>query len=394
MKKSLFIALMVAAVIAVLLAWQLGLKPRTAQPIGGDVVASGELLLPQFESIANDIDSLEIIGAGNTPLVTLQRSDKGWVIAQRDGYVADWPEVRGLLRQLGQAKVIAPKTAREALYSRLGVADVSTENTGGGLLRWGEQADQALIIGIEAADLTGRYVRQPGNQQSYLVDQSLEVKTDPADWIEKGLIDWQSSRFQRVTIRHADADLIQIERTEPDALEMSLINIPEGREISGQWAVNGIVNGLISLRADDVRKVDSPLPDFATRALFVTENGINLVMSLYQQEPESAADADDSSLDGTPQYLVRMDVSIEPVNTDASVVTDDQDSETSTSEQESVSVAEGDTAENDPTAEAGQLQQKLEGWEFVIPDYKFNAINKRLEDLLKPLPEVEEAADG
>lgn len=386
MKKSLFIALMVAAVIAVFLAWQLGLKPRTAQPIGDGVVAPGELLLPQFEAVANDIDSLEIIGAGNTALVTLQRRDNGWSIAERDGYVADWPEVRNLLRQLGQAKVIAPKTAREALYSRLGVADVSTENTGGGLLRWGEQIDEALIIGIEPADLTGRYVRQPDSPQSYLVDQALEVKTDPADWIEKGLIDWQSSRFQRVTIRHADADLIQIERAEPDALEMSLINIPEGREISGQWAVNGIVNSLVSLRADDVRNADSPLPDSATRALFVTQNGINLVMSLYQPESETTIGGDDSNLVASPQHLVRMEVSVEPMNTDTG---DNEGSEASAGESDNVSVAE-----DDPAAEAEQLRQKLEGWEFVIPDYKFNAINKRLEDLLKPLPEVEEGADG
>lgn len=397
MKRSLFIGLMAAAVIAVLLAWQLGLKPKTAKPVSDDVVAAGELLLPQFESVANDINSLEIIGAGNSTLVTLQRNDNGWGIVERDGYAANWPEVRSLLRELGQSKVIAPKTARESLYSRLGVADVSSDNTGGGLLRWGDQSGQSLIIGIEAGDLTGRYVRQPGSQQSYLVDQKLDVKTDPADWVEKSLVDWQGSRLQRVTIRHSDGDVIRIEREQPEALEMNLMNIPEDREISGQWAVNGIVNSLASLRADDVRKADMPLPESATRALFVTDNGINLVMSLYQQEGGSEAD-DEASLTSTVQYMARMDVSLEPIKSANAeeVAVDGEDSDTSTNESDADSANDADegATEEGPQSEAEQLRQKLEGWEFMIPDYKFNAINKRMDELLKPLPNAEEASDG
>lgn len=397
MKRGLFILLAIGALLAVVLAWQLGLKPQSADPLGADVLAAGDPLLSDFTEIANGIDRLDVIGAGNTTLVTLQRGDGIWGIAQRDGYPADWPAVRSLLRELGQAKVIAPKTAREEYYPRLGVADVSRDDTGGGLLRWGEGDGQALIIGIEAEDLTGRYVRQPGSAQSYLVDQQLDVKTDPADWINKAIIDWQGSRLQEVTIRHPDGDVVRIRRDNEDALEMRLVNIPEGREVSGQWAVNGIANSLISLRADDVRRAGE-LPDDAIRALFVTDDGINLVISLYQEQPEQddavveadAEVADDSSAE--TRYIARLDVSLEPTpatDTDSQVL-----EQMDASDDATAPGASEDAGETGPAAEVEQLQTKTEGWEFIIPDYKYNSLNKRLEDLLRPLPEADDGAAG
>ncbi len=379
MQKKAFIILSVFAVVAVLAALQLGLKPEVADSGNDDVLPVGALLLPEFEQIANEINTLEIIGAGNTSLVTLNRSDNGWGIAQRQGYAANWPEVRNLLRALGQAKVIAPKTTREELFPRLGLADIDSEDTGGGLLRWGSDAGQSLIIGIDANDLTGRYVRQPGVLQSYLVDQALDVKTEPADWIDKAILDWQANDLREITIRHADGDVIRIQRENEDALEMQLLNLPEGRLLSGQWAINGIANSLVSLRADDVRAVTSELPEDATRALFVTNNGVNLVVSLYQQADSAEADAVDGA--GEPAiYLARLEVSLEPSPTDTG------DAAEQTDEGESGEIDES----QDPQQLADQLSTRVTGWEYVIPDYKYNSINKRLEDLLQPLPELED----
>ncbi len=396
MKKSSFVILGVLALAAVLVAWQLGLKPRQADPLNAEALSAGELLLPDFADSANQIEQVEIIGAGNNTLVTLQRGEDHWGIVERGGFPADWSQVRGLLRELGQAEVIAPKTARPENYARLGVADVSTDNTGGGLLRWGSAPDQSLIIGIEPSDLTGRYVRQPEAAQSYLVDQPLEVRTDPRDWIDAAILDWQADRLRSITIRHADGDTVRIQRSNPDALEMNLINIPDGREISGQWAVNGIANSLVSLRADDVRRASGELPDNATRALFETDDGINLVLSLYRDEapadnPESAAE-EGAIETAEGEYLVRFEVTREPQPANSQAVAN-QDAETDSGAAPSATVMDtSDNQDADPQAEVERLSRRVDGWEFIIPDYKYNSINKRLEDLLKPLPSDSDAS--
>lgn len=360
MKRSAFIILGAVAIVAALAAWKIGFKPHTAVLDDTSIIAAGERLLPAFEQQANDINKVDIIGAGNTVFVTLTRDNNSWGVLQRDGYRANWDEVRNLLRELGQASIIAPKTARESMHARLGLADVSEDNTGGGLLRWGDAPDQALIIGIEAADLTGRYVRQPDSAQTYLVDQILHVRTEPLDWLDKSILDWDASRLSEITVRHTDGDLIRIERSGADSLEMRLANLPENRELSGQWAINSIANSLVTLEADDVRKATGNVPEQATRALFVTDNGINLVVSLYQ---EQAVDVDvDGGVVDEPVYLARFDVSLEP------------GSSSGTSE-----------SAMEPQKEAELLASQLDGWEYVIPDYKFNSINKRLEDMLKPL---------
>lgn len=379
MQQKHFLTLVILAMVAVMLAWITRSGPEQANQSGSGVLAAGDRLLPELEAEANDIEQLQIIGAGNQALVTLNRHDTYWGISQRDGYPADWNSVRQMLRELSQAEVIAPKTVRPEFHARLGLADVSADNTGGGLVRWGDGEDDGLLIGIESDGLTARYVRRPGTDQTYLVDQELRVKSDPSDWIDANIIDWQASRLAEITVRPAEGDTIRINRATPDALEMQLISIPEGREVSGQWAVNGIANSLQVLTADDVRKAVADVPDDATRALFVTSDGINLVVSLFTE----TLIGDDG--EETAHYL-RAEASLEPQTAAETVA-------------EAVPEAPGDEAlelaavNADPAEEVSRLQSKLNGWDFLIPEFKFNAMNKRLDDLLKPLPQ-EEPAEG
>lgn len=385
MSNRNLLLLALAAVIASVLAWHFS-RPSERSAHQAGAIAAGELLLPDFAAAANAIDSLQVYGAGEQLLVELKREDQRWRVLQKNAYAADWSKVRELLRELGQARVIAAKTSREAMYPRLGVADISMENTGGGLLRWGQGPDQALIIGIRSDDLEGRYVRRPEQAQSYLVDKVLEVPTRPRDWIDRDIIDWQGSRISAVTVRHADKDLIQLARPDADALELQLQNLPEGRELSGQWAINGLVNALTGLQADNVFAATDPLPDDATRLLYVSDNGINLLLSIYTDSTADAASDDDDS-----SYRLRAEASLEPVPAGASdsaaVTTADADADA-----DAEPANDGSGAQTAAAAEVAELNQRLRGWEYVIPQYKFNALNKRLEDLLKPLPAA--AADS
>ena len=394
MSNRNLLLLALAAVIASLLAWHFS-RPSERSAHQAGAIATGELLLPEFAAAANAIDSLQVYGAGEQLLVELKREDQRWTVLQKDAYAADWSKVRELLRELGQARVIAAKTSREAMYPRLGVADISMENTGGGLLRWGQGPDQALIIGIRSDDLEGRYVRQPEQAQSYLVDKVLEVPTRPRDWIDRDIIDWQGSRINAVTVRHADKDLIQLARPDADALELQLQNLPEGRELSGQWAINGLVNALTGLQADNVFAVTDPLPADATRLLYVSDNGINLLLSIYTDSAADAASADDGNdtddaADDDSSYRLRAEASLEPV---PAIASDSAAVTAAAADAEAEPANDDSGAQAAAAAEVAELNQRLRGWEYVIPQYKFNALNKRLEDLLKPLPAADADSD-
>jgi len=385
MSKKHLLLLLVAAVIASVLAWQFS-NPSARSTHDTDAIASGELLFPKFADEANAIDQLQVYGGGEQLLLELQRQDQLWTVTQKDAYPADWNKVRALLRELGQARVIAPKTSRAAMYPRLGVADVSMENTGGGLLRWDQAADGALIIGIRSDDLEGRYVRKPEQAQSYLVDKVLEVPTRPRDWIDRRIVDWQSSRISAVTVRHADKDLIQLARPDEDALELQLQNLPEGRELSGQWAINGIVNALTGLQADNVYSAADPVPADSTRLLFVSHNGINLLLSIYKQTPAASDLADAAEAEAS--FRLRAEASLEPVSAEVDS-SPDADANDAAEADAGNNATDSNALADGATQEVTQLNQRLQGWEYVIPEYKFNALNKRLEDLLKPLPSAD-----
>jgi hypothetical protein len=385
MSNKHLLLLLVAAAIASVLAWQFSRPSERSADDAGDI-ASGELLFPEFAKEANAIDYLQVYGGGEQLLLELQRQDQLWTVAQKDAYPADWGKVRDLLRELGQARVIAPKTSREAMYPRLGVADISMENTGGGLLRWDQGADSALIIGIRSDDLEGRYVRKPEQAQSYLVDKVLEVPTRPRDWIDRRIVDWQGSRISAVTVRHADKDLIRLARPDEDALELQLQNLPEGRELTGQWAINGIVNALTGLQADNVYAATDPLPADTTRMLFVSDNGINLLLSIYKQTPAASELAD--AAEAETSYRLRAEASLEPISAEANNSTD-ADADPAGKADDGINAADSNAVADGAAQEVAELNQRLRGWEYVIPEYKFNALNKRQEDLLKPLPAAE-----
>jgi len=402
-----FLALLVAAAVALGLA--LWLQSGGG---GGDDVADrvGEPLLPGFAERVNELRRVEVILPGNRTLVSLTRGESGWQVAERDGYRADWDQLRGVLRALAQAEVVAPKTARAEYYDELGVTDVDSPDAAGVELRLGEQPVISVIVGKSASQGRGRYVRLRGELRSYLIDQELELPTEIGGWLDSDIVDIQSSQITGVTVRHADGEVVRLGRADGDTL--SLLNRPEGREISGQWALNALANALIGLRAQDVRRAQDDVPDRATRVLFTTKDGVNVVVSLF------SAAADNGDEYAEPKYWARFDVSREPGTDDATAGTVDAEgtdggNQVAAGQGDKQSAGAGQAAAETQPGEGGQaagdeqsvagageaidveaLRERLSGWEFELRASKYNAMSKRLEDLLKPLETDVEAENA
>jgi hypothetical protein len=265
-KPRTLLLLTLATLIALAFTWILQREPGSRAP--------GQLLLPELAPLLADIERLSI-HAGGREAFTLQRDTEGWSVPAKGGYPVDTVTLRGLLRDLAEARVLETKTSNPALHHRLGVEVVNGRPGSGVLLRLeGGGRSTAVVIGQrETRGLPGTHVRRLDDDTALLVDRDLQPARDPVDWLEREILDIAVEEVLSLEIERPDGERLVVER---DDLGIFMIaNLPEGRRPSGPTAAEAVARGLSGLRLDDVRPVDDGLPEHPpTRAVYRLSDGL------------------------------------------------------------------------------------------------------------------------
>ena len=359
MSKNNFILIVVAALIAAALAWWVSSSQKPS-----DSGLTGQLLFPDLAEQINNVNRISLIGPGNRTVVTMERSDEFWGVQEREGFRANLPQVKSLLAAMAQTSIVENKTKREQYFSRLGVENITSVDAQGFMVRLDDRDDLSLIIGHPAPGGVGRYVRFYNGEQAYLVDEYLELAPDPLHWIDSDVLTFDANRVQEMYVRHGDGEVIHAGRDGGEENEFVLRNTPEGREVSSPWTVNSYPSTISSVVAEDVRRANGDIAADAISALFITNNGLNLQLEMYQE--------------GEAHWL-RVAANAEP----ASAVAAD-----------ALAESQEDAELIDPVSEAEMINQRLGGWEYKIAEFKYNSWGKRMDDLLAPLEGADEANDA
>lgn len=211
MSPRRFVSLLVAALVAIAGAMYLSSLRHLDRDDGG------KPLLPNLEASLDEITDIRLRKAESKPFATLHRQSPGhWVLAERNGYAADLGKIRRLLLALGEAKVVEGKTANPANYAILGVEDVGQPNAGGTEVTLVAPAKTTtLIVGHSAGN--GNYVRRAGEAQSLLIEPPVPLDTNTRDWIDARLLDISPEKIQRIRMRLADGGSYAIARVPPPA---------------------------------------------------------------------------------------------------------------------------------------------------------------------------------
>ena len=355
-----------------------------------------QALLPGLAEQVNNINEVQVISAGNQRVATLQRKDDRWVIAEFQDYAANWTELRELLAALAKARIVEPKTANPEYFSRLGVSDVDDAESEATLLKLkGEQLDMAILVGNSAEGREGHYVRLADGDRALLVDQQLDLPAEAKDWLQRDIIDVSDAEVVEYSLHFADGSVIAAAKASADDEDFKLQGIPEGREVLSAWSVNSMANALSNLQLDAVAAADTLDFSAARQFRLLTADRLEVVADLIELEEQdwlrlsarvysgdaAAGLAEDVSGDVTEwaaeaeQALIETAASEAVVSEDAEGTADAQDAE----------VAE--EAESDVQQRVDDINQRVSGWAYAIPSFKADAMNKQLEDLLKPLAE-------
>jgi hypothetical protein len=301
---------------------------------------AGDLVLPGLEQGVNGVTELDLKKADGTH-TTLKKDGSAWTVAER-GWPADTPKVRKLLLDLGALTVVEEKTRLAANYPQLGVEDVSTPHASGTRIdavspnkSWG------LIIGKASSGKSG-YVRVANAAQSVLAAPVLMVDAAPAGWLERTLTDLGAERVREIEERPANGPEYTATRLKQGEPNFSVSPIPKGRSLTGPAVAEPIAASLAVLSLDEVRKADpGAASNGASHATFRTYDGLELALSGRQ--------------DGD-HYLI-------------------------------AARAQGSSPQGE--AEAQKLNTRLGGFEFEIPQYRYEVIFKPLMELLTVAPELD-----
>jgi hypothetical protein len=326
-------------------------------------------LMPGLQDRVNELDWLQVSAADGNTVVTLKRGAGFWQVQEAHGYRADWEQVRILLSDLSQAQVVERKTANPAYYQRLGVEDVSQPDAQGLLIDFGHSDIPSLIVGKRAEGRDGHYVRLQDHAESVLIDRSLEAPRVALDWLDSDIIHVADTEVVEVEVVHPDDERVRALKASADDENFDLQGVPEGAEIKSAWSVNSLANGLASLNLEGVVPDTEIAWNGATRFGLLTADGLRVDAELVAAGNRAEGDAAEAAEGeaGETEYWIRLQASLYQTAVESAVAAEQDPSET--------------------RERAGVINGRVNGWAYRIPKYKYDAMTKRMKDLLNEADE-------
>ena len=308
-----------------------------------------------FAGLLEELDGVELIELterGDEIIATLELGTEGWSVTERGGYPANTQKINYMLLSIAEAHVLEEKTANPEWHDRLGVEPIERENAGGiGIRLVGTDVPVNIIVGDSAGD--GQvYVRKANQAQSYLINRDPEIGRSTSDWLDTEMFTIAANRIKQVKLQHPDGEILTIFKDEPGQSNFTISNIPESRELQYESVANTIGSTLSNLALQDV-KLRGDFEGTSSLTEFRTFDGLILMVESMRQDNE-----------GWVAFNLDYDNSGNPENDEV-------------------------VFENNPTVEteALELAQKLSGWRYRIPTYQIDQLTRRMDDLLRPLPD-------
>jgi hypothetical protein len=326
-----------AALVIILLAiWVSSRKVQIADN------AAGTPVLKALKAQLNDVTEVRI-SKGDGSRATLRKQPTGWVVGERE-YPADTTKVRKLLIDLSSLNTVETKTSDPEKYSQLGVEDVNTPAaTGTRVEAVTPQQVHGVIVGKTSGAKSG-YVRAMDAKQSVLATPMVTADADPKHWLDTTLIDIPETRVKEIDVDPQGTPAYKVAREKADQTDFTVTPVPKGRELSSAGVANGYGSALMMLSLTDVKKADDAKPILEQpKVTFRTFDGLELEIT--------------GRVDGDHRLI-----SIVPKSTAK------------------------ETAD-----EAQKLEAHVKGWLFEIPNYKYDALFRPLEEMLKAVEKKTDA---
>ena len=343
-----------------------------------EALSDAPKLFPELDGRASQVSKITLKQGESS--IEMSKIGNEWVMSTKSGFPVRTKAVSDLVSWLAQTQLIQEKTAREELYSKLGVEDPSQSDSKSTLVTLSD-ANGVSLASLVVGNLNGtnRYARRPDQKQSFVTSGTADITVTPLSWIESKIVSLESARlssarFSVVTAAGAEPTITTINRTDPADNKFELQNVPEGRKPKDEFAAARAAQCLAFANFEDVRPIGEV--DFnvssASTAEFKTLDHLVIRTTTVQ-------------VDG--KDWTKFVAGYEPPTT--TLVTPTQPAPNAGASVEEQSKPAEPNAE-DPKApevkkEVEELNTLFSKWVFVLPSFTLERLKTKPEDLLAPL---------
>ncbi len=330
-------------------------------------------LYPSLEAQLKDVTQVVVQRAGGAP-VTVELVGDRWAVVDKAGYPADVGRLRQTLIGLVNAKLVEAKTRNPDHYPKLGVQDVEDAEADAQRLdlmdRDGKPVAQVLIG--NTGEGGGSYARRLGDQQSWLLSEQITIPATATDWLDKNVIQLDTERIQRVDVRPLEGTAFALLKANAQQKDFELQEIPQGKRAkAGQ--TQRLAAALNRVTLDDVQsdaQLEASDSDWH-RIDFKTFDGLRIQAKIKE-------------VDGKHHLKLLAQLEQEDNSNEASESDREAKNESENTTPEGVENTHQEIAE-----EVEQLQERFQGWTFIVPSYTANSLNLNHDDMLEGLEETE-----
>lgn len=333
--------------------------------IAAAIWVSSQRHLPRDVDIGNkifadlklgEIREIDVSKAGAKRVATLEIKDNAWTVGERDQYPADATKVRALVIAIADLRIVEEKTAEPNNYPAISVEDIAQPTAGGTQIDLkGATTIASLIVGRNSGGRSS-FVRKPGNARSYLAAPQVFADPEPKNWLHRPIVDIASARVQEARVTAAKVSYV-LTRKDRSQANFALESVPKGKALASDMAGNAAGTALSGLELDDVRKQDTARWNApAEHAEIRTFDG--WVVGI-----EGLIEGDQHWIRLTSRYDEALAKTFAPPA--------------------GAAASKDAKPQPDVRKDSAGLASRAAGWEFEVPKYKYDALFKPLDEIVK-----------
>ncbi|MDH4567804.1 DUF4340 domain-containing protein [Pseudomonas sp. BN414] len=244
--------LIVLALLAAGLGAAYFIQHDSSRPQPQPASATRELLLPALQGNLAGVTALDVQIPGQ-PDLQLARKDGLWVLPVKADYPAAGLPVATLLRALADARKVEAKTANPQLHGRVGLADKGTPDEQGTRIKLerGGEPPLELLVGKPAQQGSGQLVRLYGDNQVWLIDQTIALPTNELGWLDRRIAGIPFASVRQVDVTYPDGKRLTVYRDSAEEPNLKVKQLPKGRRLAYEAAANGMATLFAGLEFAD-----------------------------------------------------------------------------------------------------------------------------------------------
>jgi len=309
-------------------------------------VPTAETIFPGLAHQLRAVAKIHIASQKGGTFDVVFNPEQGWTLPQRDNYPASFVQVRKTITAMATLQRLEPRTAR---VDWLRYLDLDPPSSGGHGVLITLSDDQGSVLASliagkaqdigDASGLSGIFVRKPDSTQSWLARGSLQIPTEPAEWVDRTVLDLDRAQIREVAVSPANGPAYTVLRDKKSDADFRLAQLPKGRTLLNAQSPNGVAVSAVGFTFDDLRGARDFDFTNASRITTRTFDGLIVTIRVIAQGADHWATLSAEAAPGRPAM----------------------------------------------EKEARRIDARTEGWAYKLPAYKGQQLMTTLDSLLTPL---------